>query len=169
MPIKLEIAGLILEFKIDRIDLLADDSLCLIDYKTGNSIPLPGWTGERPSYPQLALYALALESLKPEDSKRLLSVLVVGQVKSGDTHFKGFSVKESYYADPGNRQVPSLEKSRLPENLRDWTALQSHWQETLSALAQEYKDGHAEVNPQDSATCQYCDLHGLCRIYEKAG
>ncbi len=48
--------------RIDRIDEMPDGSLAVIDYKTSASVPSPSsWLGDRPSDPQLPLYALAVE------------------------------------------------------------------------------------------------------------
>ncbi|MGH9487648.1 MAG: PD-(D/E)XK nuclease family protein [Terriglobales bacterium] len=42
------------------------------------------------------------------------------------------------------------------------------WRRALEALAAEYLAGFAAVQPRDDGACARCDLHPLCRIYERA-
>src|SRR5262249_13757765 len=51
------VGGLKLNLRADRIDKLPDDSHLLIDYKTGE-VSASAWKGERPDEPQLPLYAV---------------------------------------------------------------------------------------------------------------
>ena len=53
----LELSGLRLRLKIDRIDQLEDGGQLLIDYKTGMT-SIQDWLTERLRQPQLPLYAL---------------------------------------------------------------------------------------------------------------
>jgi hypothetical protein len=39
------------------------------------------------------------------------------------------------------------------------------WRKSLTALALEYHQGRAVVDPKKEA-CQYCGLAGLCRVAE---
>ena len=177
IPTTLEIEGITLQFKIDRVDQLADGSLCLIDYKTGEAASLKKWVGDRPQYPQLALYCLALESMDQDTKPPMvlsqqgkgLSALVVGQVKSGKILFRGFCIDNQFYRDGvGSKSVPLIENSQLPEELKNWDALKTSWQNNLSGLVRDFQQGIAVVDPLDAVTCTYCDLHALCRIHQKA-
>ncbi|MGD8956357.1 MAG: PD-(D/E)XK nuclease family protein, partial [Chromatiaceae bacterium] len=56
-----ELEGLRLTTRADRLDRLADGSLAVIDYKTGRSVGIQGWFDERLSEPQLPLYCLTGE------------------------------------------------------------------------------------------------------------
>jgi ATP-dependent helicase/DNAse subunit B len=38
------------------------------------------------------------------------------------------------------------------------------WDWQLERLAQQLSQGQAEVQPYNQTACQFCDLHGLCRI-----
>ncbi len=55
--LSIDLSGLKLQLKIDRIDRLNDGSIMLIDYKTGLT-HLKSWFGDRPQQPQLPLYAV---------------------------------------------------------------------------------------------------------------
>ena len=172
----LEIEGITLKLKIDRVDKLADGSLCIIDYKTGETASLTKWVGDRPQYPQLALYFLALESIDYDTELAIqlnhrgkrLSTLVVGQIKPGNTLFQGFCSDNQFYRDGvKNKPVPLIANTKLPEELKSLEALRSHWRNTFSRLAIDFRQGIAVVEPLDAATCNYCDLHPLCRIHQK--
>jgi ATP-dependent helicase/nuclease subunit B len=52
--------------KIDRIDRLADGSLVVLDYKTGQVKPA-AWFGERPEEPQLPLYGVVSRAGSSDD------------------------------------------------------------------------------------------------------
>jgi ATP-dependent helicase/nuclease subunit B len=167
-PVQLNLGDLNLSFKIDRIDQLNDNSYCLIDYKTGTAAPLTAWAGDRPKYPQLALYSLALDGLEIHGEVKSFSSLVVGQVKFGDSSFKGISADNEFFrTDIRHRGVVSIEKNPLPEELHSWGKLKSHWLSTLTRLADDFSQGHAEVNPEDSSTCEHCELRTFCRVDEK--
>ena len=52
------------------------------------------------------------------------------------------------------------------ETAADWPALMAHWRQSLTALADEFREGVARVDPQrPPGTCQYCGLENLCRVH----
>jgi probable DNA repair protein len=158
---------LTLSFKIDRIDQLADETFVLIDYKTGDVGSVKDWTGERPRSPQLPLYALAHENCQNLELQGALSVIVLGQVRYGQSAFFGLSGDRPFQLEkhPSNRVI-ALADAPLDDKLRNWPALISHFNDEMVRLADAFYSGQAEVNPMDNTTCNYCDLHGFCRIYE---
>ncbi len=80
-----DIAGLVLSLRLDRVDSLAQGAELLIDYKTGDS-SIAMWMGERPDEPQLPLYHLARPVL-PE-------AVAFAQVRRGECGWSG-SVRTS--------------------------------------------------------------------------
>jgi hypothetical protein len=44
--------------------------------------------------------------------------------------------------------------------------LLARWQRDLEALAAEFADGRADVNPKTPKSCEECDLHAFCRVHE---
>jgi probable DNA repair protein len=142
----LEIAGLELSSRIDRMDRLADGGYALIDYKTGNRVTPKDWEPPRPDDPQLPLYAAAA----PE----ALSAVAFAKVRRGAMRFSGFCRHE--------KTVPGLKL------YRDWPALLSGWRKEVDALGAAFAAGEAAVDPKrDLETCLRCDLQTLCRVYEK--
>jgi RecB family exonuclease len=52
-----EVSGLTLQIKADRLDRLSDGTHAILDYKTSNKQGVKDWEGDRPNAPQLMLYA----------------------------------------------------------------------------------------------------------------
>ncbi|HEV2112821.1 MAG TPA: PD-(D/E)XK nuclease family protein, partial [Terriglobales bacterium] len=150
-----ELAGLTFELRLDRIDRLNDDSLLVIDYKTGQVTP-KSWELPRPDDVQLPLYAGF--ALNPEEE---LGGLVFAKVLSGKSGFAGHVGDAKATLLPTLKSTSSLVKSSLSaEQLIDWKAY-------IDQLARDFLTGHAEVDPRDyPKTCEHCGLESLCRIAE---
>jgi len=149
------LAGLTFDLRLDRIDRLNDDSLLVIDYKTGQVSP-KSWELPRPDDVQLPLYAGF--ALDPEQE---LGGLVFASVRSGKLSFAGHvgDAKATLFANlPANS---NLVKSNLTaEQLIDW-------KDHIEELARDFFSGRAEVDPRDyPKTCEHCGLQTLCRIQE---
>jgi ATP-dependent helicase/nuclease subunit B len=171
------IAGLGLHLRFDRIDRLADGSLLVIDYKSGNVSP-KAWELPRPDDVQMPLYAIfgLDEDLRAKlgndsrdvaaanidaDSEGRLGGLVFGKVRAGEHCFAGRvgDAKAMLLSD-----VPA--GSALAK--RNLTAEElMAWREYIEQMAQDFLAGRADVDPrQYPQTCERCDLHALCRIQE---
>jgi probable DNA repair protein len=150
------LAGLTLRLRLDRVDRLADDTLLVIDYKTGNVSPRD-WDLPRPKDVQLPLYAgFALQEMGN------VSGLAFAKIRAGESTFAGRvgQAKETLIPTLGN--VSPLVKNALSvEDLLEW-------REHIQKLASEFVAGHAAVDPRDSSkTCKDCGLQSLCRIQEQ--
>jgi len=150
---RLEIGGLNVDGRIDRIDVTDSGARVILDYKTGQAAP-GAWAGERPDDPQLPLYAIT-------DSADVAAVSFAS-VRAQEVAFNGISREEGLL--PG---VTTVAKTRSTRDVPSWTALLERWRDMLDALAAEFLRGHAAVMPkQYPRTCEYCDLGTLCRVKE---
>lgn len=155
-----EVGGLTLEVRIDRMDRLKDGSLLVIDYKTGDVKPKL-WDLPRPEDVQLPLYAcFALKDEQPE-AKEEVGGLVFAKIRAKEQTFAGNlrSVDEILFATLKN--TDALKKNPLTaEMLYDW-------RDEIERLAHEFVLGDAEVDPrQPPKTCERCELKVLCRVRE---
>ncbi len=141
----IEIGGIELAVKLDRVDRLHEGGRMLIDYKTGRATP-GDWAGERPAAPQLPLYAVSMQ----EDDIRAIAF---GLLRAGEARLQGLG-----------DGIEGL-KAAVP----DWAAQLAAWQESLTALAQGFRRGWAAVDPRAPKVCAGCPLGMLCRIHELAG
>ena len=153
------IAGLTLEVRLDRVDRLNDDSLLVIDYKTGNVSPKE-WDLPRPEDTQLPLYAgFALP--KGRDA----GGLVFAKVRTGtkDMCFVG-SLRDA----KGTLDAALTGRSTLVKNPLTTEQLEA-WRTTIEELAQDFLTGRADVDPRElPKTCERCGRQALCRVHETA-
>jgi probable DNA repair protein len=149
--IELELAGLSLKLQVDRMDHTSDGERIIIDYKTSNSKPEGKWFDPRIQEPQLPLYNLKF----PADA------VTFAWVKKGTCTFVGLENRKGLL--PGMKAF-SMVKS---EGFDTWDELQTKWKTGLTNLAQQFMDGHIEVDPFHARlSCQYCHLETLCRKNE---
>jgi len=150
-----EIGGLKLDLRLDRIDRLNDGSLLVVDYKTGDISPKV-WDTPRPEDVQLPLYGgFAL------DPGSELGGLVFAKIRAGDVTFTG-RVRDAAGTLGGLSNLSALAKTQLSaEQLLNW-------RNEILRLAGDYLEGRADVDPVDPRiTCKRCELQSLCRIHER--
>jgi probable DNA repair protein len=149
-----KIAELTLSFRLDRIDRLKDNSLLVIDYKTGNVGPSV-WELPRADDVQLPLYAeFALSGKK-------IGGLVFAKLRKGEPCFAGKVRQPKEMLISALNGTSSLLKKPLNDD--DLEA----WHLYIEQMARDFLAGHAEANPIDAGkTCERCDLQTLCRIHE---
>ncbi len=151
---ELNLSGLRVHLRIDRIDELVCGGKLLIDYKTGLVKPSQ-WFGERPDDPQLPLYSLVFAD-EPAG-------IAFAQIRTGDLTFKGV-VREEECTMPGMSVFRRLEQTRDYES---WSEILADWRQELEKLALSFLAGEAEADPkQYPLTCTHCALKPLCRIDE---
>jgi len=140
----LNVAGLELSGRIDRMDRLEKGGHALVDYKTGQA-RRQAWLGERPDDPQLPIYAVSA----PEN----IAAVAFARLNPGEMAFRGFS----------------NERNLLPkvDLYRDWRGLLDQWRKETNALGTAFAAGDARIDPKYALkTCRLCDLQTLCRVYE---
>jgi ATP-dependent helicase/DNAse subunit B len=140
-----DLDGLNIDVRLDRIDRLPNGKLLLIDYKSGNKQKLDNLRGERPSEPQLLLYATAL-------GEEVDGVLF-GQAVRGEPKLIGFARE---------KQIDDKQCEALGAG---WPSQRRNWEKIVRSLAAEFQAGEAAVNPTKGA-CTYCHLKPLCRVQE---
>jgi probable DNA repair protein len=154
-----EIAGLAMHLRLDRLDRLHDDTYALIDYKTGVA-HVRSWLGERPDEPQLPLYLHTAE--------QNISALAFARLKRDKGFgFEGVSATEGVLPN-----VTPIEQKRGMEalGLVSWDAMVQEWQSALDQLAAQFVQGVNAVDPKHGGlTCAQCDLQSVCRVSELAG
>ena len=149
------LAGLTLDLRLDRIDRLNDESLLVIDYKSGDVSP-KSWELPRPDDVQLPLYAgFAL------DPNEELGGLVFAKVRPGKLEFAGRLLDARATLIANLSRNTNLVKKSLSDNLL------LDWKKHIEQLAKDFLAGRAEVDPRDyPKTCERCGLQALCRIQE---
>jgi probable DNA repair protein len=142
----LTVAGLEMQSRIDRMDRMESGGHVLIDYKTGGFPSPRQWEGPRPDDPQLPLYAVAA----PEE----LAAVTFAKLKPGEMKFMGYA--------RGPHLLPNV------QHYHDWERLLAAWKKDAEALGRAFAAGDAHVDPKEEMkTCRRCDLHTLCRVYER--
>ncbi|QIB67436.1 PD-(D/E)XK nuclease family protein [Kineobactrum salinum] len=153
-PASVQLAGLELALRVDRIDELEDGSSVIIDYKSG-AAAIADWLGPRPAKPQLPLYGLAAHSPP--------AGLAFAAVRERACQLSGLARTE---VGPGiDTDIETRTRRRMPSP--DWAALLSAWQHVVEALAAAFVNGEAAVDPLTANSCSHCGLQALCRIEQR--
>lgn len=140
--------GIPVNLRIDRIDKLADGRVLLIDYKSGKHQPtIFDWFSTRPVHPQLPLYSLALDKIDG---------LAIAQINHGALKFREITLKEL---------AISMVKNNLPSAKEiSWQSVSNHWRTILAQLAADFIAGKATIDPISQEICASCNFSTICRI-----
>lgn len=145
------IEGLEIKIRIDRIDRLENQSEILLDYKTGE-VSISNCFGERPKDPQLPLYCIT-EEKQP-------SGIVFGVIRPDAIKYQGLVEEED--ALPG---VKTPEKAEAMGCAASFVEQCDAWKDAIALLAREFMQGVARVDPiEGENTCRTCSLKPLCRV-----
>ena len=143
------LAGLPLRLRLDRVDaLLPENSIFLVDYKTGAS-SVQQWMGDRLESPQLPLYA----TLMPVDGLAFADLSGLGE------GFKGV-IREGLDLEIEGLISPDKIKNT---SFQDFDEMIVIWKQSLEKLARAFLSGEVRVDPLETA-CRYCGLERLCRV-----
>ncbi len=137
---RVQVAGALINVRIDRVDRLDDGTHAILDYKSGRAVT-PDWEVERTTHPQLLVYLLA--------AGVPVSALAVAHLDPKSVVFKGIGDQDG--------RLPGIKGGG------DWAAQQSAWRQQVAELAGDFVRGQASVDPAQRA-CDYCHLHAFCRI-----
>jgi RecB family exonuclease len=132
--------------RIDRIDELADGSLAIIDYKTGERATSAGWFAPRLTDAQVPLYA--------SHSREVVTAAVVARLTPTGTRFSGLWPEGAFPARP----------TKAAET--DMSAQLAVWRGQLAVLAAEFASGDTRifVDDYEDAAAAYAPL---TRIFEQ--
>ena len=161
--VELQLEGLELQFKVDRMDRFEDGSLALIDYKTGGGQSIRKWFSERPEEPQLPLYVLS------QAKQQAVSVVAFARVRLGECVLDGLldpdhhGISEGLGDHPGLKVSSPDRRSALRPDFAHWRDHAPHWQAKLGALAGEFLAGDARINPGNGGVCPHCPTPAFCR------
>lgn len=152
------IGDLRLKLRADRIDLLPDGSHLLLDYKTGLISPA-AWKGNRPSEPQLPLYAAY-------GNVENLSGVLFAKIRAGSTNKQPNTGFEGRVRDAQGQLSADLtgKKAIVTDPYSD--AMRDGWADILENLAIEFLQGIATVTPREPQVCKNCEMPALCRKAE---
>ena len=140
---EVDLNGLRVRIRADRVDELNDGTRAIIDYKTGSPFT-PGWETERIDEPQLPLYTVT--------SEEPVSATLLAYVHYGNYRFTGLA-----------ESAETVDRKLYYKG--DWNQLLQHWKRSLEGLSQEILDGVSVPTPSVEA-CRYCDLATFCRVNE---
>lgn len=160
---KVTLGGLQVTVRPDRVDRLADGSLAIIDYKTGQ-VSAAAWLNERPDEPQLPLYACAYADGAMPGGAQAVSVLAFAQLRPGETRTVAVAAADGLMPDARVIGPDEVVIARP-----GWLGLMLDWQISLERVAGSFVQGDAAVAPKHLVeSCRHCDLSLLCRRDERA-
>jgi ATP-dependent helicase/nuclease subunit B len=151
-PFTLDVGGVQVRLKLDRVDRLDDGTLAVIDYKTGTRAKPAAWMGERPELPQLPLYVRAV-------GQDAVSAVAFGIVHKGRTRYLGYARDAERFP----ALVPFVPGERSFKDYGGWEEMLQAWRRRLDAIASEHAQGDARLAPDPRKACRFCHLPGLCR------
>jgi len=144
------IGPLTLKVRHDRVDRLPDGSRLILDYKTGYSYTISDWKGERPSDPQLLLYATTTDDVHG---------IAVVLLNHEGVRFTG--VGERNFGLAGITEPAKF----VRDDSASWDQLITTWRKTLSALAAEFAGGDCRFDSNNLELLRG-DFAMLARIYD---
>jgi RecB family exonuclease len=155
---ELEIGGLVIKGRVDRIDELESGGDLILDYKTGTP-KTKDWLTKRPMDPQLLVYSI----------NSGVEAVSFARVVPGECRFLGIARDKAL---PGIKPYDS-DKFKVEAGDLDWDGLMRFWKEALEGLAAGFLAGVCDVDPNnlpnDDRACKYCGLEILCRASELEG
>jgi len=155
VPKSVNICGIEMNLKIDRVHQLENGGLEFIDYKTGQTPKTKNWGEDRITEPQLPIYASFYA-----DNTNPVTGIYFGMVKTADHAFTG--VGEVNFETEQAKRKPAF-----TQNFVDWPHLLNHWKASIEDIALELKAGEAATRFSDASDLMYCEVTTLLRLPER--
>lgn len=153
---QLSINTLPLQLRLDRVDELSDGSQLLIDYKTGEN-SIQHWLQERPTQPQLPLYAAFQAEKSP------YAGISYGEIRNGQMMLAGVIHEKHLYSEKQLSKLKPIDRTKNELDIFSWDKLLEAWQQSLTVLADEFVAGVSIANPVDKKLCESCAVKSICR------
>lgn len=157
---QVDISGIEVTLKIDRIHQLENGGIVFVDYKTGQVPKTSTWGEDRITEPQLPIYA----SFFFEDATQSIAGLQFGIVKAAEHDFEGVN-QDDFDDEAVNHK--GKRKTKLVQQFSDWQQLLKHFKTSIEAIAAEIKAGEAAVRFNDENALSYCEVKPLLRLPER--
>ncbi|MDA7742417.1 PD-(D/E)XK nuclease family protein [Francisellaceae bacterium] len=146
--IRINLEGVELKLRVDRIDQLSSGGLIIIDYKTSKSLSIQSWINTRVSEPQLPLYAIFYDA----------DAIAYAQVNHTKFSFTSISNIPGWVTE----KIPkSLSDNTQVKNFDNWGSLLDFWKLNFSQSLIDYKKGKIDLIP--GVHCQFCEFSDICR------
>lgn len=158
---EVDIEGIRVRLRIDRVDELDDGRRMVLDYKTGREVSQASWAEARIREPQLPVYAAFALSGDAD----ALAAVAFARVRADGCGFIGIAAGDGLLPKVAGIDSDAGRK-RFPE-AADWTALLAHWRGSLVAIVREILDGEAAVSFADERDLEYCEVRPLLRLAER--
>jgi exodeoxyribonuclease-5 len=152
---QVNINGIEVTLKIDRIHALENGGLEIVDYKTGQVPKMKSWGEDRITEPQLPIYAVFYEDFENE-----VAGVQFGMVKTKDHNYTGISAV-NFEAEPEKR------KPAFIRAFEDWESLKTFWKTSIENIVLEIKKGEAPVVFENASDMLYCEVLPLLRLPER--
>jgi probable DNA repair protein len=143
---EITIGPLTLNVRIDRVDELADGTIAIIDYKTGERATSAGWFGARLRDAQVPLYA--------SHAADAVAAAVVTRLGVPETRYSGFWPADCFPGRPAKAAHPDRDEQILS------------WRRQVELLANEFARGDTRIFVADYDDAAR-DFAPLTRVFEQ--
>lgn len=148
---KIEVDGVSVVGKIDRVDLLPDQRILVLDYKTGNVDFTPDHLSKGYNFQALLYWLGSEQSLGMAPAAMLFYDLKKGEIKRGLALEEAISLEAKKHLTRGH----TLSAEKLEALLQSGKAV-------MQTFATAIRSGNFSPTPSPEA-CRFCEAVGFCR------
>jgi probable DNA repair protein len=155
------IENILITLAVDRVDLLEDGRLLVMDYKTGSSIDFKNWAKANITEPQLPIYAAFLMG----DAE--VAAVCFAKVLTDKAGFAGIAASNDLIKGPLVLDETKGRNLFNETNFPNWPSVIAHWKASIIATALSIKAGDAAVKFENEKQLAYCEVLPLLRLAER--